>query len=131
MLKIPDEASLGRASKAGAALGMPVAAAVVSARVLAELEGFVGCHPDSPCLMDPSATLAATCPYRAPMSTCETAARQLRAQADINSLVSLPVLHDSNASTQKAAWPFRLPKVIFEQGAHQRMVYCLTLHGRI
>ncbi len=70
MLNIPDGVSLGRASKAGAALGMPVAAAVVSARVCADLEGFMGCHPERPRLNDPSATLAAKAPKKAPMTTC-------------------------------------------------------------
>lgn len=70
IVHLPDGASLDRASRAGAALGMPVAAAVVSARVLAELEGFMGCHPERPRLTDPSATLAAIAPYRAPMTTC-------------------------------------------------------------
>ena len=49
---------------------MPVAAAVVSARVWADLEGFMGCHPERPRLTDPSATLAATAPKKAPMMIC-------------------------------------------------------------
>ena len=61
-MSLPVGVSLGRASKAGAALGMPVAAAVVSARVCADLEGFRGCQPERPRLTDPSATLAAIVP---------------------------------------------------------------------
>ena len=51
---------------------MPVAVAVVSARVFAELEGSKGCHPARLLLTDPSTTLAASAPKRAPRLTCLT-----------------------------------------------------------
>ena len=68
----PDGVACGRASSAGAALGMPVAVAVVSARVLAEVEGSKGCHPARLLLTDPSTTLAASVPKSAPRLTCSS-----------------------------------------------------------
>ena len=68
----PDGVACGRASSAGAALGMPVAVAVVSARVLAEVEGSKGCQPARLLLTDPSTTLAASVPKSAPRLTCSS-----------------------------------------------------------
>ena len=61
---------LGRGRRAEAALGMPVAEAVVNARSLADFEGFKGCHPEKDLVIVPLTTLAATDPSTAPKNTC-------------------------------------------------------------
>ena len=58
---------------------MPVAAAVVIARVVADREGCKGCHPDRLRLTDPSTILAAAAPQRAPNSTCMKQSQPLNA----------------------------------------------------
>jgi hypothetical protein len=60
---------LGRGSSAEAALGTPVADAVVRARSFADFDGFRGCQPEMDFVIDPSTILTATDPSTAPQST--------------------------------------------------------------